>query len=767
MPKHLVFEFGVFHALLFAGVFGFVPSPTNVSVVCHNFVNVLYWNYSNPTEQLKFSVKIGGYLSGSQTVDTPQTYLDISSYSSDVGDNYLVLVTAHDGPHKSESVSIKFTYSQDFIAGKNPKCSLDFPPVNTSVHKDMIEVSIQHPFFFHKQYILKERFTYTVTHDEQKFSHSCFVKDKLCTVKIHLNESTAGQCVELKFEGKIAGIPLNTYRNVCVPQQLPETVPSPTNVSVVCHNFVNVLYWNYSNPTEQLKFSVKIGGYLSGSQTVDTPQTYLDISSYSSDVGDNYLVLVTAHDGPHKSESVSIKFTYSQDFTAGKKPKCSLDFPPVNTSVHKDMIEVSIQHPFFHHKLEILDHEFTYTVTHDEQMFSHSCFVKDELCTVKIHLNESTAGQCVELKFEGKIAGIPLNTYRNVCVPQQLPETVPSPTNVSVVCHNFVNVLYWNYSTPTEQLKFSVKIGGYLSGSQTVDTPQTYLDISSYSSDVGDNYLVLVTAHDGPHKSESVSIKFTYSQDFTAGKKPKCSLDFPPVNTSVHKDMIEVSIHHPFFFHKQDILKERFTYTVTHDEQMFSHSCFVKDELCTVKIHLNESTAGQCVELKFEGKIAGIPLNTYRNVCVPQQMPKTDQTGLIAAVLGVGAVMLFIIIGFVWLLWKKWSKIPKTPQSLWKVIPGQSHTILVSQPERTTVSSLTSQGHKPLLTDTSPPIFPDEDCKENTTLETDLSEVSEEDVNCDDSEGFGFSSDYDSPKFLQEMSPGDNTEGYGPRPPVL
>lgn len=39
------------------------------------------------------------------------------------------------------------------------------------------------------------------------------------------------------------------------------TVPSATNVSVVCHNFVNVLYWNYSHPAEQLEFSVLVRPY--------------------------------------------------------------------------------------------------------------------------------------------------------------------------------------------------------------------------------------------------------------------------------------------------------------------------------------------------------------------------------------------------------------------------------------------------------------------------------------------------------------------------
>ncbi|XP_058652227.1 interferon gamma receptor 1-like isoform X2 [Onychostoma macrolepis] len=351
---------------------------------------------------------------------------------------------------------------------------------------------------------------------------------------------------------------------------------------------------------------------------------------------------------------------------------------------------------------------------------------------------------------------------------------VPSPTNISVVCHNFVNVLYWNYSNPTEQLKFSVMVKPYESDPQTVDTSQTHLDISSSSRDVGDDYFVSVTAHDGQDKSESVSIRFTYSKDYFDENqhKYKCSLDFPTVNTSVYKDMIEVSFQHPFMLHKQDIMNEEFEYTITHDEQTVLYSCFEDEELCTAEIHFNQSIAGQCVELKLEGKIAGIPTYTYGNICVPQQTPETDKTGIIAALLGGGIIVLFIIIGFVWLLCRKWSEIPKMPKFLRNVLPVQSPA---TQPEPTCISQITPQGHTPLLTEeifsyASPPISPTEKDKANTILDdtvVDLPEVSEEDMDCEESEGFGWSSDYDSPKFLQEMSPGDITVGYGPRPPVL
>ncbi|KAK2896348.1 hypothetical protein Q8A67_010836 [Cirrhinus molitorella] len=265
--------------------------------------------------------------------------------------------------------------------------------------------------------------------------------------------------------------------------------------------------------------------------------------------------------------------------------------------------------------------------------------------------------------------------------------SAPSPTNISVVCHNFVNVLYWNYSNPTEQLKFSVNVDPYESDSQTVDTTQTYLDISSYSRDGGDDYFVSVTAHDGQEKSESVSIRFTYSKDYFDENKHKykCSLDFPAVNTSVHKDVIEASFQHPFLLHQQNILKQEFMYTVTLDEHRVLYSCFEDEELCIAKIHLNQSADGQCVELKFKGTIAGIPSFTYRNICVSKQMPETDKTGLITALIGGGIVTLFIIMGVVRLLWRK---IFITPQGLQSLIPEQSPTI---QPELTDVSSMTSQ----------------------------------------------------------------------------
>lgn len=349
---------------------------------------------------------------------------------------------------------------------------------------------------------------------------------------------------------------------------------------------------------------------------------------------------------------------------------------------------------------------------------------------------------------------------------------VPSATNISVVCHNFVNVLYWNYSNPAEPLTFSVLINPYESDPQTINTSQTYLDISNYSNDVSDNYVVSVTAYAGQEKSESASIDFTYSKDYYNEKthKYKCSLDFPAINMSVHNDEIEASFWHPSIFYDQDILDEDFKYTVTYDQEMVSDYCV--EDRCIAKIHLNRSVAGRCVELRFEGKIAAIPTHTSRSVCVPGLKPQTDNIALIVALLGGGLVLLFVSVGVVWVLCKKWSKIPKVPQVLRNFMTGQSSSALLSQTESPIVSPTAFDGHKPQLTEVSydsSPVPPDEkDCKTTSDLaniDVDESECPEDDVSDYD---FGHQlSDYNSPKFMQELGPEDFAEGYGPRPPVI
>ncbi|XP_056326628.1 interferon gamma receptor 1-like [Danio aesculapii] len=362
--------------------------------------------------------------------------------------------------------------------------------------------------------------------------------------------------------------------------------------------------------------------------------------------------------------------------------------------------------------------------------------------------------------------------YVTLC--QRVFGVVPPPTNLSVVCHNFKNVLYWNYGSAVQQPMFTVNLIPYESDSQTLKTSETLLDISSYSSDTTDHYVVLVTADVGQENSESLSVKFTYSTDYYDGKTHKCTLDFPPVDASVHKDVIEVVFKHPSAFYTQASLEEEFVYTITLNQEKFSHSCFEDEDelenLCEAKVHVNQSLAGQCVELKFEGKIASIPVHTYRNVCVPQLEPASAKTELIAAFLCGGFALLFIVSVILWFIYKNFSKIPKVPTILRNIVTRPSSTPY-SQPESPHVSSMTSATHNPVLVYNNESLLDfvhDEVSRTTDTLvNTEVEEPAPSEEEYDSSGGFGKSSDYDSPKCLLEMSPGDFSEGYGPRPPIL
>lgn len=358
---------------------------------------------------------------------------------------------------------------------------------------------------------------------------------------------------------------------------------------------------------------------------------------------------------------------------------------------------------------------------------------------------------------------------------------VPPPTNLSVVCHNFKNVLYWNYSSAVQQPTFTVNLNSYESDPQTLKTSQRLLNISSYSSDITDHYVVSVTAGVGQEISESLSVKFTYSTDYYDEKTHKCTLDFPAVDASVHKDVIEVSFKHPSAFYARASLEEEFEYTiilnpssssVPHLQEKSSHSCF-EDELgylCETKVHVNQSVVGQCVELKFEGKIASIPVHTYRNVTVPQLEPASAKTEWIAAILCGSIALLFIVFVVLWFIHKNFSKIPKVPSILRNIVT-RPYSTPYSQPESPHVSSMTSATHTPVLLYNNEPLLDfvhDEVSKTTDTLvNTEEEEPAPSEEEYDSSGGFGKSSDYDSPKCLMEMSPGDFPEGYGPRPPIL
>lgn len=110
---------------------------------------------------------------------------------------------------------------------------------------------------------------------------------------------------------------------------------------------------------------------------------------------------------------------------------------------------------------------------------------------------------------------------------------------------------------------------------------------------------------------------------------------------------------------------------------------------------------------------------------------------------------------------------------------SQKFTTAIHSEVTTAVSQVSPIGHIPLLEQQeseifdSPVVSPLEKHTTSIPTETEVvmvpetSAASEGEVNFEESDDYGKSSDYDSPKFFVEMSPGDFTTGYGPRPPVL
>ncbi|TRY65255.1 hypothetical protein DNTS_014060 [Danionella cerebrum] len=273
--------------------------------------------------------------------------------------------------------------------------------------------------------------------------------------------------------------------------------------------------------------------------------------------------------------------------------------------------------------------------------------------------------------------------------------------DLRLVCQNFVNVLYWNYSDADKQPMFTVNLETYLSEPETLETSELFLDISSISRDVTDSYIVSVSARIGSETSEMSSIKFSYSTDMSDGNTQMCLLDFPAVNVSINKDLMEVSFQHPSLLHKQDLFKDVFSYTVSVDEKTASDECFEEDDQCITQIHLNQSAFGRCLQLELMGRFASIPSYTNRTICTPQKIQSNGNIELIAALLCGGMVLIFITPVMVWLFYKNWSKVPKIPEFMHSMVVSRSPSTLIAQPYNPQISQMTSMEQRVVLTDDS------------------------------------------------------------------
>ncbi|KAF4090009.1 hypothetical protein AMELA_G00044890 [Ameiurus melas] len=362
-----------------------------------------------------------------------------------------------------------------------------------------------------------------------------------------------------------------------------------------------------------------------------------------------------------------------------------------------------------------------------------------------------------------------------------LPSTVRAPTNVSVTCHNFKNVLYWNYSEPELETAFNIQIQQYDGELKLAHTNQTYLDISEYTRDAENSYYIIVEAQ--PKGSDldvsSDGIRFSYNEDLDSDFT--CVVDFPLLEVSVSPHTVELSFKHPYHAHNYESLNDEYLYEISFNQTLGEYSCFPDDDMCIADIHLIESLYGRCVIVDIKGSVNSIPIEISKNVCgtgVP--VTSTDWTLIVTILVCSAFVLLFLILlGFV--VYKKLTQ-PDSQSTIFSILKAIVNVPdrVIHEPEHPTLSEVRSVGETPLLEttdeDLSDPSRPTPDEKTlgpthfpthfNTNLMESEEQINGEEMEDTDCEGFNSGnsfSGYDCQKFPIDMGQGDVVDAYGPR----
>lgn len=231
---------------------------------------------------------------------------------------------------------------------------------------------------------------------------------------------------------------------------------------------------------------------------------------------------------------------------------------------------------------------------------------------------------------------------------------VPPPENVTIECHNFRTVAYWNYSQPSLHPRFFVELFPYGSNSQMVGS---CLNITHRHCNVSElvlrsvqhGFYLNVTAVVGLNRSEpAASAEFTYnSNEF---QEKLCFLDFPPVKLSESDGMLKLEFPHPFNAYSKALRNvdnkkyyKSFTYKVLGQENM-PLVCEKMRGLCENHVSAPGVQENPCIRLK--GTMNNIHIATAEEVCLqklnqtaPTIQPPKGDLSLVLALVGAGAAM--------------------------------------------------------------------------------------------------------------------------------
>ncbi|XP_071762685.1 growth/differentiation factor 10b [Centroberyx gerrardi] len=215
--------------------------PANVTLHCHNFRNVLHWNYSQLDLMPRFRIDIGSMRRRYEPLweNSPNLRSDIS-FLSDPSDDYYLTVTAVIGGNESDAApaeGIKFSYYED--SPSNQKCSVDLPPVNVTVKPDgIIEFSFLHPSLYHQKLSPKQKsrqkkhqhaqikelpeFTYYVadTYQQEHQRHQFSCVDSVCEEELPVDGGQEKHC--LRIHGQWERVAVRPTQEYCALAQAPD-----------------------------------------------------------------------------------------------------------------------------------------------------------------------------------------------------------------------------------------------------------------------------------------------------------------------------------------------------------------------------------------------------------------------------------------------------------------------------------------------------------------------------------------------------------------
>ncbi|XP_029926597.1 growth/differentiation factor 10b [Myripristis murdjan] len=310
-----------------APVTAHVLPPANVTLQCHNFRNVLYWNYSQISPELRFRVFVGAL---SRHYDP--VWVDPSNLSADLSflhdpkDDYFIHVSAVIGENVSARAppgGIKFSYFMH--SPSNRTCSVDLPPVNVTVHPGGIKFSFQHPSLLYDQLLddqpsptkparqrrrqknhrstqIKEltEFKYHVVTDPKKehYRHDFSCLDSVCEEELPLDVEQETYC--LRINGHWEGVDVRATQEYCTKAQTSSNnyialyVVLPLLACLVIGLIFFMVFRKQTSSLFSLPASMKLGKFMGkAAMTPEQPQiSQVQASSptgtplLSSDIGD-------------------------------------------------------------------------------------------------------------------------------------------------------------------------------------------------------------------------------------------------------------------------------------------------------------------------------------------------------------------------------------------------------------------------------------------------------------------------------------------------